>query len=53
MLIRKTTQVNRRVYCQGQPFGLVREYKYFSTAISENNDSSQEVRIRIEQAKSI
>ena len=52
MLITKTTQDIRRIYVKNQPIERVREYKYLGTTINESNDSSQEIRIRIEQARS-
>lgn len=52
MLITKTTQDNRKIYVKNQPIERVRQYKYLGTIINENNDSSQEIRVRIEQARS-
>lgn len=51
MLIAKTTQDNRRIYVKNQPIERVKEYKYLGTTINENNSTSEEIRIRVEQAR--
>lgn len=51
MLISKTTRNNRKIYVKNQPVETVREYQYLGTTINENNDSSQEIRRRIEKAR--
>ena len=53
MIITKSTQNNCGVYVKNQPVEREREYKYMGTTINENNDLSQEIRIRIERARSI
>lgn len=52
MLITKTPQDRPRIYLKNHPISRVSEYKYLGTTINENNDSSEEVRIRIDQARS-
>lgn len=53
MLITKATQDNPMVYVENQPIERVREYKYLGTTLNANNDSTQEIRIRVEQARSV
>lgn len=47
MLITKSTLDNSNMYVKDQPIERVRKYNYLGTVINEDNNSSQEIRIRI------
>lgn len=53
MLISKTTPNFREIYVHGEAIERVRKYNYLGTSINENNESSEEIKIRIEKARAI
>jgi hypothetical protein len=53
MVISKSTQNVQNLYLHNEIIDRVSKYKYLGTFINEDNDSSAEIKIRIEKARSI